>query len=483
LTSRHNGKDTALFLPVILAGGSGSRLWPLSRQLNPKQFLPLLGERTMLQETVVRLDGLGASAPLLICNEEHRFLAAEQMRDLGRGEATIMLEPVGRNTAPAITLAALRATSAGEDPLLMVLAADHLIRDVDSFHAAIRIAVPLAEGGRLVTFGIVPDRAETGYGYIERGRAIEGEEGGFAVARFVEKPDLATAEGYVAGGEHYWNSGMFLFRASRYLEELQRQRPEMIISCRAALARAERDLDFVRIDKAAFEACPSDSIDYAVMEKTDAAAVVPLDAGWSDIGSWSALWEVEQKDEGGNAFSGDVLSAGSSNTLVHADHRLVAVVGTADLVVIETKDALLVAHRDRVQDVKEIVAQIKQQGRQEHFNHREVYRPWGHYDTVDTGGRDVVKRITVKPGARLSTQMHHHRAEHWIVVSGTAIVTKGEERVLLSENQSTYIPVGEVHTLENPGLIPLEIIEVQTGSYLGEDDITRFGDEAKAVER
>lgn len=461
-----------MFQPVILAGGSGSRLWPLSRQLNPKQFLPLTGERTMLQETVLRLDGLGAETPLIICNDEHRFLAAEQMRGIGRDSATIMLEPVGRNTAPAIALAALRATAGGDDPLLMVLAADHLIQDVAAFHAAIEKAVPLAAEGRLVTFGIVPDRPETGYGYIQRG--AENAGGGFKVARFVEKPDLQTAEAYLAGGEHYWNSGMFLFRASRYLEELRRHRPEIADHCSRALELAERDLDFVRIDRAGFEACPSDSIDYAVMERTQDAAVIPLDARWSDIGSWSALWDVKGKDGDGNAFHGDVLASGSSNTLVHADHRLVAVVGTSDLVVIETKDALLVAHRDRVQDVKHIVSQIKDQGRQEHFNHREIYRPWGHYDAIDAGERDRVKRIVVKPGQRLSTQLHHHRAEHWIVVKGTAIVTVGEERRMLAENQSTYIPVGEIHTLENPGLIPLEIIEVQTGSYLGDDDITRF---------
>lgn len=464
--------ETLSFLPVILAGGSGSRLWPLSRQLNPKQFLKLTGDATMLQETVKRLHGLAMQAPLVICNDEHRFLVAEQMRAIGSAEATVILEPVGRNTAPAIALAALQVTAEGDDPLLMVLAADHLIRDSQAFQASIASALPLAAAGKLVTFGIVPDRPETGYGYIARGAPIA--DRGYEVARFVEKPDRATAETYLSGGEHYWNSGMFLFRASRYLEELSRHRPDMVAACREALAKAETDLDFLRIDRAAFEACPADSIDYAVMEHTRDGVVVPLDAGWSDIGSWSALWDVKRKDETGNAFTGDVLSAGSRNTLVHADHRLVAVVGTEDLVVIETKDALLVAHKDRVQDVKSIVAQIKDQGRHEHFNHREIYRPWGFHDTVDKGGRDIVKRITVKPGSAMTTQMHHHRAEHWIVVKGTAKVTIGDDTVLLSENQSTYIPIGQVHTLENPGLIPLEIIEVQTGSYLGEDDIVRF---------
>ncbi|WP_099864094.1 mannose-1-phosphate guanylyltransferase/mannose-6-phosphate isomerase [Pararhizobium haloflavum] len=461
-----------MLLPVILAGGSGTRLWPLSRQLNPKQFLALTSEHTMLQETVRRLDGFEIGAPIVICNEEHRFLAAEQMHGLGFSDATIMLEPVGRNTAPAITLAALKAMGDGKDPLLLVLAADHLIRDRGAFQAAVSAAEPLAEAGRLVTFGIVPDRPETGYGYIQRG-AADGPTG-YKVERFVEKPDLETAQGYVDGGRHFWNSGMFLFRASRYLGELERHRPEMIAACRKALDHAARDLDFVRIDRPAFEACPSDSIDYAVMEKTDDAAMVPLDAGWSDIGSWSALWDVSEKDASGNAFAGDVLSSGASNTLVRADQRLVAVVGTHDLVVIETKDALLVAHKDRVQDVKNIVSQIKDQGRQEHFNHREIYRPWGHYDTVDGGSRDAVRRITVKPGARLATQMHNHRAEHWIVVSGTAAVTKGDQVITLRENESTYIAAGEIHGLENRGSVPLEIIEVQTGSYLGEDDVTRF---------
>ena len=458
-------------VPVILAGGAGTRLWPLSRQLNPKQFLALIGDRTMLQETALRLKGM-TSPPVVLCNEEHRFLAAEQLRAAGITDATVVLEPVGRNTAPAAALAALKATGGGDDPLLIVLAADHLIRDVEAFRRAVALAVPLAAEGKLVTFGVVPDRPETGYGYIERGAAIG--EGAHAVARFVEKPDAETAERYAAGRAHLWNSGMFLFRASRYLEELTRERPDIVAACREALAGAESDLDFLRIARAAFEACPAVSIDYAVMETTRDAAVVPLDAGWSDIGSWSALWDVREKDSEGNAFKGDVLASGSANTLVQADHRLVAVVGTRDLVVIETKDALLVAHKDKVQEVRDIVEAIEADGRHEHFNHRELYRPWGFMDTVDKGGRDVVKRITVKPGGAISTQMHHHRAEHWIVVKGTALVTIGDEQIMLAENQSTYIPIGAVHRLENPGLIPLEIIEVQTGSYLGEDDIVRL---------
>ncbi|WP_353643015.1 mannose-1-phosphate guanylyltransferase/mannose-6-phosphate isomerase [Mesorhizobium sp. WSM2239] len=464
-----------MFLPVIMAGGSGSRLWPLSRQLYPKQFHALTGERTLLQDTAIRLDGLGAESPLLICNEEHRFLAAEQMRLIGRENASILLEPVGRNTAPAIALAALFATRHGDDPILLVLAADHFILDVDRFCESVKKAVPLAEQGKLVTFGIVPNRNETGYGYILRGEELP--DGGFVVGRFEEKPDRQTAEKYVKSGDYYWNSGMFMFRASRYLEELKRHRPEIFDACSRSISVTEPDMQFVRVDAEAFMACPADSIDYAVMEKTGDAVVIPLDARWSDIGSWSALWDVQERDGDGNAFKGDVLSLSSNNNLVRADGRLVAIVGVSDLVVVETKDAVLIAHKDQVQKVKDIVDLIKDKGRSEHINHREVYRPWGHYDSIDFGGRDQVKRITVKPGAKLSVQMHHHRAEHWVVVRGTAKVYKGEEIILLTENQSTYIPLGEVHALENPGKIPLELIEVQTGSYLGEDDIVRFEDQ------
>jgi mannose-1-phosphate guanylyltransferase len=464
-----------MLFPIIMAGGSGSRLWPLSRQLNPKQFLPLAdADFSMLQATIQRLDGLGAALPRLICNEQHRFLAAEQLRLLGLEKANILLEPVGRNTAPAIALAALQACSESDDPILLVLAADHLIQDVDAFQTCIQTALPLAQDGKLVTFGIVPTHAETGYGYIEQG--IDVGIGGFKVSRFVEKPDLVTAQEYLANGSYFWNSGMFMFRASRYLQELEAFRPDILAACRAALAGGSQDMHFTRVDEAAFAACPDDSVDYAVMEKTADAVMVPLDAGWSDIGSWAALWDVSDKDEQGNVFKGDVLNQRSNNTYVHADSRLVATVGLDDLVIVETKDAVLVAHKDHVQDVKKIVEQLKTGARTEHINHREVYRPWGVYDSVDNGHRYQVKRITVKPGAKLSVQMHHHRAEHWIVVSGTAKVTNGERTYLVCENESTYIPIGQIHALENPGVIPLELIEVQSGSYLGEDDIVRFED-------
>lgn len=464
-----------MLFPIIMAGGSGSRLWPLSRQLNPKQFLPLAdADFSMLQATIQRLDGLGAALPRLICNEQHRFLAAEQLRLLGLEKSGILLEPVGRNTAPAIALAALQACSEAEDPILLVLAADHLIKDVEAFQICIQTALPLAQDGKLVTFGIVPTHAETGYGYIEQG--INVGIGGFKVTRFVEKPDLVTAQEYLANGSYFWNSGMFMFRASRYLEELETFRPDILAACRAALAGGSQDMHFTRVDEAAFAACPDDSVDYAVMEKTADAVMVPLDAGWSDIGSWTALWDVSDKDQQGNVFKGDVLNQQSRNTYVHADSRLVATVGLDDLVIVETKDAVLVAHKDHVQDVKKIVEQLKSGSRTEHINHREVYRPWGVYDSVDNGHRYQVKRITVKPGAKLSVQMHHHRAEHWIVVSGTARVTNGEKTYLVCENESTYIPIGQIHALENPGVIPLELIEVQSGSYLGEDDIVRFED-------
>jgi mannose-1-phosphate guanylyltransferase len=464
-----------MFLPVIMAGGSGTRLWPLSRQLNPKQFLPLVDEElTMLQATIKRLDGLEHAVPRLICNENHRFLAAEQLRQLGLEEANIILEPVGRNTAPAIALAALQALTEKEDPILLVLAADHLIQDVDAFHQSIAKAQVLAEAGKLVTFAITPTHPETGYGYLQMGAPVG--EGGFKVNRFVEKPNLQTAEQYLSDGGYFWNSGMFMFRASRYLEELERFQPKIVSVCREALAGGQQDMYFTRVDSAIFVTSPDDSIDYAVMEKTSDAVMVPLDAGWSDIGSWSALWEAGEKNAEGNLFKGDVLSENTSGSYVHATHRLVTTVGVTDLIIVETKDAVLVAHKDQVQDVKKIVDQLKGCTRQEHANHREVYRPWGVYDSIDNGERYQVKRITVKPGEKLSVQMHHHRAEHWIVVSGTARVTNGEKTYLVTENQSTYIPIGQIHALENPGMIPLELIEVQSGSYLGEDDIVRFED-------
>lgn len=462
-------------MPVIMAGGSGSRLWPLSRQLKPKQFLSLTEDGlSMLQVTVRRLEGLPVYPPLLICNEQHRFLAAEQLRQINLPEAQILLEPVGRNTAPAIALAALHAIADGADPILLVLAADHMIQDVQAFQSSIRTALPLAESGSLVTFGIVPTHPETGYGYIKKGEAVSG--GGYAVSCFVEKPDLSTARAYLESGDYFWNSGMFMLRASRYLEELKKFRPDIYDICDRALTCAARDMDFIRIDSATFSACPDDSIDYAVMEKTADAVMVPMSAGWSDIGSWSAFWDISQKDSNGNVLKGDALGIDAKNCLVYAESRLVTVLGVKDLVVVETKDAVLVVHKSKVQDVKKIVDQLKVDKRSEHLSHREVYRPWGIYDSIDNGHRYQVKRITVKPGAKLSVQMHHHRAEHWIVVSGTAKVTNGEKTYLVTENQSTFIPVGQVHALENPGKIPLDLIEVQSGAYLGEDDIVRFDD-------
>lgn len=464
-----------MFVPVIMAGGSGTRLWPLSRQLSPKQFLPLVdAEMSMLQATIKRLDGLESGETIVICNEQHRFLAAEQLRLCGQEQANILLEPVARNTAPAIALAALHAMSTGADPILLVLAADHLIQDVAAFHTSIELAQSLASLGKLVTFGIVPTHAETGYGYLEQGAALD--KGGHVVKRFIEKPDAATAQAYFDSGHYLWNSGMFMFRASRYLEELQSFAPNIHQACCEAFIGSTRDMHFTRVDAAQFATCPDDSVDYAVMEHTREAVVVPLDAGWSDIGSWSALWDTMDKDEAGNVLKGDVLLSGSRDSYVQSSHRLVAAVGVENLVIVETKDAVLVVHKDQVQSVKGIVDQLKQGQRSEFSAHREIYRPWGKYDSIDNGPRYQVKRITVAPGAKLSVQMHHHRAEHWIVVSGAARVTNGDKTYLVTENQSTYIPVGQIHALENPGVIPLELIEVQSGSYLGEDDIVRFED-------
>ncbi|MEZ5545308.1 MAG: mannose-1-phosphate guanylyltransferase/mannose-6-phosphate isomerase [Lysobacteraceae bacterium] len=460
-------------IPVILSGGSGTRLWPLSREAYPKQFLALTGDDSMLQATFKRVAPLASAAPLVVANEEHRFMVAQQLREIGCTPSAILLEPVGRNTAPAIAVAALKAMEHGEDPLLLVLPSDHVIADAAAFREAVNSAVKAAEAGALVTFGIVPTAPETGYGYI---RAEDGGEGVRKVAQFVEKPDAATAEKYLVRGGYFWNSGMFLFRASVYLAELETHCPAIFASSREALTKAKVDADFVRLDKAAFAACPSDSIDYAVMENTAAAAVLPMSVGWNDVGSWSALWEVAQQDGDGNAHHGDVLARDCRNTLAWADHRLVALLGLDNVVVVDTDDAVLVAHKDKVQDVKHIVAALKQQGRSEPTWHRKVYRPWGSYDSIDMGERFQVKRITVKPGAALSLQMHHHRAEHWIVVSGTGRITRGDETILLGENQSTYIPLGVKHRLENPGRVSLELIEVQSGSYLGEDDIVRFED-------
>ena len=464
-------------LPVILSGGSGTRLWPLSREAYPKQFLPLAGTDTMLQATWKRVAALATEAPLVVANEDHRFMVAEQLREAGCTPAAILLEPVGRNTAPAIAVAALQATAGGEDPLLLVLPSDHVIADAAAFRTAVATAAAAASAGSLVTFGIVPTGPETGYGYI-KGAAGQGmgTAAVLKVERFVEKPDAATAEGYVASGEYFWNSGMFLFRASRYLAELARHQPAMLAACRAAFDGAKRDADFVRLDRDAFSACPPDSIDYAVMEKTADAAVLPITVGWNDVGSWSALWEVAEQDGDGNAHHGDVVALDCRDTLAWSDRRLVAMIGLRDVVVVDTDDSILVAHRDHVQEVKAVVARLKAAGRTEPTLHRKVYRPWGAYDSIDMGERFQVKRITVNPGAALSLQMHHHRAEHWIVVSGTAEITNGDKVLLLAENQSTYIPLGQTHRLANPGKVPLEIIEVQSGSYLGEDDIVRFED-------
>jgi mannose-1-phosphate guanylyltransferase / mannose-6-phosphate isomerase len=464
-----------MLVPVILSGGSGTRLWPLSRELHPKQFLPLVGDQTMLQDTVLRLDGLGAAAPVVVCNAHHRFLVAEQLRAIGVPASDIILEPVGRNTAPAVAIAALAALAspAGEDAMLLVMPADHRLADVAAFQSAVTDGLTAARSGHLVTFGVVPTAPETGYGYIRR---AAGEGPAYPIAEFVEKPTAERAAQYVASGDYLWNSGMFLFRARRYLDELARFNPAMLTACEAAFTSAHRDLDFVRLGVEEFGLCPSDSIDYAVMEKTHSAVVVPLDAGWSDVGSWSALHDTLPADEAGNVTRGDVVTSDTSGCYLYSSERLIATVGLSDHVVVETKDAVLVAPKSRVQDVKALVAKLKSAQRTEPSLHREVFRPWGSYDSVDQGSRFQVKRLVVNPGATLSLQMHHHRAEHWIVVSGTAEITCDERVFLLSENQSTYIPVGAKHRIRNPGRVPLHIIEVQSGSYLGEDDIVRFED-------
>ena len=460
-------------IPVILSGGSGTRLWPLSRSQHPKQFLPLVSEHTMVQETVLRLQGLkNLQPPLAVCNENHRFMMAEQLRETGIHPAGIILEPVGRNTAPAIALAALTAQA---DDTLLVLPADHVITDVPSFQSIVEKADKLAQQDYLVTFGIIPTAPETGYGYIRAGQATD--ESSFRIDAFVEKPDLDTAQQYVDSGDYYWNSGMFAFKAGRYLEELEKFQPDILKACRKALENAQRDLDFIRVDKEIFLNCPSDSIDYAVMEKTDQGIVIPLDAGWNDIGSWSALWDITDKDDQGNAVSGDVIALDTENSFLLSQSKLVVTVGIDNIVVIDTDDAVMIAAKDRVQDVKLVVDQLKDKQRSEASIHRKVYRPWGYYHSIDNGERHQTKRIVVNPGSRLSLQKHHHRAEHWIVVKGTAMVTRGDEKILLSENESTYIPLGVTHCLENPGVIPLEMVEVQSGSYLGEDDIVRFKDD------
>lgn len=461
-----------MLLPVIMAGGSGSRLWPMSRTFYPKQFLTLFGDLSMLQTTVARLNGLNHEDPLVICNEEHRFIVAEQLRQRSFSHSGILLEPVGRNTAPAIALAAIHALKKGEDPLLLVLAADHVIQDQQAFRAAVKHAMPLAQEGKLVTFGIVPSHPETGYGYIEKGSSVD--EFSFQVDAFVEKPTMDKAEEYVSSQQYLWNSGMFLFKASRYLAELEKYRPDILESCNQSLDNVNHDLEFIRVDKEAFVSCPEDSIDYAVMEKTDSAVVVPMDAQWSDVGSWSAIWDISNKDEHDNVIRGDVLTDGTRDCYINAQNKLVATVGVSNLVIVETKDAILVAEKNSVQDVKHIVNELKSLKRSEHLQHQEVYRPWGSHDAIAEGRRFHVKRVTVKPGEKVSKQIHFNRAEHWVVVSGTAKVTKGDHEVLLAENQSIYIPIGESHSIENPGKVPLQVIEVRSGDYLGEDDVVRL---------
>lgn len=461
-----------MLLPVIMAGGSGSRLWPLSRSLYPKQFISLTSESTMLQETIARLEGLEHQSPLLICNEEHRFIVAEQLRTNNFTHGGIILEPAGRNTAPAIALAALHAVQKGDDPLLLVMAADHVIQNLSAFTQSVQNAIEPAQQGMLVTFGIVPTAPETGYGYIKQGQSSS--ELACRVEKFVEKPDLAMAQNYLDSGDYLWNSGMFLFKASRYLQELKQHRPDILQACEQAMKGAHNDLDFIRLDKEAFVACPDDSVDYAVMEKTQDAVVVAMDAGWSDVGSFSALWEVSGKNDAGNVIVGDVITEQTADSYIYTQDKLVSTVGVDNLVIVETKDAVLVAHKDKVQDVKSVVNQLKASNRPECKQHREVYRPWGSHDEIAQGERFLVKHLKVKPGEKTALQMHHHRAEHWVVVQGTAKVTNGERNYFVTENESTYIPLGSAHRIENPGKIDLHLIEVRSGNYLEEDDIVRL---------
>jgi len=470
-------KDQRKIHPVVLSGGAGVRLWPMSRERFPKQLLALISDRSMIQETARRVSDAGRFAPpLVICNEEHRFVIAEQLRQIGSGPAGIILEPVGRNTAAAVTVAALQIAAREPEALMLVLPADHLIRDEPAFRAAVERAAAAAESGHLVTFGIVPTAPETGYGYIRRGAPLAGMDGVFWVAAFVEKPSRDKAQTYIDAGDHVWNSGMFLFPVAKVLAELERFVPAVVDACRRALAGAATDLDFCRLEAAAFAEAPSISIDYAVMERTDAAVVVPAEIGWTDVGAWSALWEIGAKDGNGNVEIGDVLSRDSRNCYIRSEGMLTTAVGLDDTVVVVTEDAVMVAARDKVGEIKGLVEELKRRGRDEPVNHRKVHRPWGFYQSLHAGDRFQVKRLTVNPGAKLSLQLHYHRAEHWVVVNGTALVTRGDEQVLLRENESMFIPLGTPHRLENPGRVPLNLIEVQSGAYLGEDDIVRLGD-------
>lgn len=469
-----------MIIPIIMAGGSGTRLWPLSRSLYPKQFLSLINENSLLQETLKRLDGLNCLPPVIVSNNEHRFIVAEQLRQFGVDDFQIILEPVGRNTAPAVALAALKPLELHGDHHMLVLAADHAIQDIEAFHAAVLAAEQESVDNKLVTFGIVPTKPETGYGYIKKGEQVKNSV--FKVNSFVEKPDLETAKNYLEQKCYLWNSGMFMFKASVYLDELKKFRPDILAACKESLSSASTDLDFIRLNSDVFAECPDESIDYAVMEKTQDCVVIPLDADWSDIGSWTSLWEISEKDEHENVSHGDVINYNSRNNYIYSEGSLISTVGVNNLIIVQTKDALLVAQQDNVQDIKKIVEILKKQKRSEHISHREVYRPWGRYDSVERGDRYQVKRITVKPGECLSTQMHHHRAEHWVVVAGTAKVTCGERTFFVTENESTFIPIGTVHTLENPGKIPLEVIEIQSGVYLGDDDIVRLSDKYGRVE-
>ncbi|MBU0462050.1 MAG: mannose-1-phosphate guanylyltransferase/mannose-6-phosphate isomerase [Proteobacteria bacterium] len=466
-----------MIIPIILAGGSGTRLWPLSRQLYPKQLIDIYNEKTMLQNTVLRLQGLEMiGSPIVVCNEDHRFMTADQLKNIEIDSLAIILEPIGRNTAPAIALAALKAMEHEEDPILLVLPADHVIEKKLDFHAAIQAGLIYAEKDNLITFGVIPDSPETGFGYIKKGKLLESATGASKIERFVEKPDLDTAKKFFDSGSYCWNSGMFMFKASAIIKELETLAPDIMMPCKGLIEAGVQDLDFFRISLEGFKDIPSDSIDYAVMEKTSKGIVIPFDAGWNDLGSFDALWQAGKKDENLNVIKGDVMTHDVKGSYINSESSLIAAVGIENFVIVETKDAILVSPRDQVQDVKKIVKQLKDNNRNEIISHRKVYRPWGSYETVDSGHRFQVKRITVNPGAKLSLQKHFHRAEHWTVVSGAATVTKGEEEMLLKEDESTYIPLGTLHRLENPGKISLELIEVQSGSYLGEDDIVRFDD-------